>query len=83
MSKSTERGENYISLQAKTEAQQSGRDPCDILLEWLAEAIEIGNKQEVRDIQKAQKFLGCRNKQKRSEVFHVLVCSTRGNVRQI
>lgn len=66
-SKGIQKGENYISLQAKTEAQKSGKDPCDLLIEWLAEAKPIGDKQRIRDIQKAQKFLGCRNKLKRSE----------------
>ncbi len=66
-SQSLQKGENYISLQAKTEAQKLGKGPCDILLDWLTEAKYVGNKQEVRDIQKAQKFLGCRNKLKRSE----------------
>jgi len=64
-SKSYQKGENYITLQAKAEAQVTGKDPCDILNEWLVEAKSVGNKQEIRDLQLAQKFLGCRNKQKR------------------
>jgi hypothetical protein len=66
-SKSIQKGENYVSLDAKAEAQRSGKDSCDILLEWLAEAKQLENTQKVRDIQKAQKFLGCRNIQKRGE----------------
>lgn len=64
-SKSYQKNENYITLQAKTEAQTTGKDPCDILNEWLTEAKSTGDKQRIRDIQLAQKFLGCRNKQKR------------------
>ncbi len=66
-SRSHEKGENYISVAVKAEAKSSGRNPCDILLQWLAEAKQAGNSQRVRDIQMAQKFLGCRNVQKRSE----------------
>jgi len=64
-SKSYQKGENYITVQAKAESQVTGKDPCDILNEWLAKAKSIGDKQTTRDIQLAQKFLGCRNKQKR------------------
>jgi hypothetical protein len=65
LSNSPQKGENYITLQAKTEAQALGRDPCDILSEWLAKAKSTNDKQAIRDIQMAQKFLGCRNIQKR------------------
>ena len=66
-SKAHQKNENYITLQAKTEAQARGKDPCDILTEWLAEAKRMGERQRIRDIQLAQKFLGCRNKQKRQD----------------
>lgn len=66
-SRNTEKGENYISLQAKVEAQNTGRDPCDILQDWLNEAKQTDDIQQIRDIQTAEKFLGCRNKLKRSE----------------
>lgn len=72
MSKTWEKGENYISLQAKELAQSTGRNPCDILHEWLSNAKQSGNRKEVRDIQKAQKFLGCRNIQKRSEMRNLM-----------
>jgi hypothetical protein len=62
-----DRGENYISRQAKAEAQATDREACLILAQWLAEARKLGQKQLVREIQKAQKFLGCRNKQKRKK----------------
>lgn len=64
-SQSRQKGENYISRQAKAEAQATDREVCLILAESLAEARQLGKKQLVREIQKAQKFLGCRNKQKR------------------
>jgi hypothetical protein len=64
-SQAQQKGENYISLQAKTEAQATGKDPCDILLVWLATAKLTGNKADVRLIQQAQKYLGCRNVRKR------------------
>ncbi len=63
-SKAYQKNENYITLQAKTEAQATGKDPCDILDEWLIEAKNAGDRQTIQDIQPAQKFLGCRNKQK-------------------
>lgn len=66
-SKAHQKNENYITLQAKTEAQTSGKDPCDILTEWLTEAKRMGERQRIQDIQLAQKFLGCRNKQKRQD----------------
>ena len=66
-SKSRQKGETYISLQAKAEAQSTGKDPCDILGEWLAVAKQVSNKPKIRAIQQAQKFLGCRNIQKRSQ----------------
>lgn len=64
-SKSYQRDENYVTTQAKTEAQATGGDPCDLLKLWLQEAKLAGDKQKVQDIIQAQKFLGCRNKQKR------------------
>lgn len=67
LSKSYQKNESYITLEVKALAQTTGKDPCDILSEWLAEAGSLGNKQRVADIQEAQKFLGCRNKQKRQQ----------------
>lgn len=63
--KSYQKNSNYITLQAKTEAKVSGKDPCDILSDWLVEAKITNNKQRIADIERAQKFMGCRNKQKR------------------
>ncbi len=65
LSKARQKGENYISLRAKAEAQITGKDPCDILAVWLAAAKLSESKAEARMIQQAQKFLGCRNVLKR------------------
>jgi hypothetical protein len=54
-------------IQAKAEAQSSEKNPCDILAEWLAAAKQEQNNPEIRAIQQAQKFLGCRNIRKRSQ----------------
>jgi hypothetical protein len=64
-SRGHQKGENYISLKAKTEAQITGKDPCDLLDTWLVAAKLANDKVQVRTIQQAQKFLGCRNVQKR------------------
>ena len=66
MTKSQESGENYITEEAKKEAKRSGEAPCEILARWLEEAKATGNMQRVRDILRAQKYLGCRNKRRRS-----------------
>ncbi len=58
-----EKGETYLTLEAKS----SGQDPCDYLLQKLKEAKACKNKKLIKDIEKALKFLGCRNKQKRSK----------------
>jgi RHS repeat-associated protein len=60
-----QKGENYISLAAKIEAQKTGRNVCDVLADWLAKAKCEGNTQLLKDIEEAQKFLGCRNITKR------------------
>jgi len=66
-SKSYQKDENYLTLQVKAEAQTTGKDPCNILDAWLVEAKLLGDTQRVQDIIQAQKFLGCRNLQKRKD----------------
>jgi hypothetical protein len=61
---SRERGENEITRQVKRDAQATGKDPCDLLQELLKSCTDSATK---RKIQQAQKFLGCRNKEKRKE----------------
>ena len=67
LSKSYQKDENYITQQAKTEAMATGQDPCKILELWLMAAKSSGNTPLVQDIIQAQKFLGCRNQQKRQQ----------------
>ncbi|HVA46961.1 MAG TPA: hypothetical protein VNH11_11390 [Pirellulales bacterium] len=66
MTKSREGGENYITKAAKREAKRSGKDVCSILGKWLTEAKQAGDVRRAVDILMAQKYLGCRNKRKRS-----------------
>ena len=64
-SKSYQQDENYLTLQVKATALTTGKDPCDMLDIWLAEAKLLGDTQRVQDIIQAQKFMGCRNILKR------------------
>ncbi|MDM8520925.1 hypothetical protein QUF64_12825 [Anaerolineales bacterium HSG6] len=65
MSRSRESGHSYITNQVKIEVQATGKDPCDILSEWLAEAKREKDTQLARKIKQAQKSFACRNRQKR------------------
>jgi hypothetical protein len=65
MTKSQESGENEITEEAKLEAARTGRDVCTILAEMLHKARAEGNRQRIRKIVRAQKYLGCRNVRKR------------------
>jgi hypothetical protein len=64
VTKSQERGENEITDEAKRRAGRGG-DVCAVLAEMLAEAKKAGDTERVKKIQKAQKYLGCRNIRKR------------------
>ena len=65
MSRARESGHSYITNQVKIEAQATGKDPCNILLEWLANAKQENDTQLAQKIKQAQKFFECRNRQKR------------------
>lgn len=65
MTKSHERGENELTEEAKRESARTGRNVCDLLAEWLEEAKRDKDKKRVKKIEKAQKYLGCRNILKR------------------
>jgi hypothetical protein len=65
MTKSQERGENEYTDAAKREAARTGRNGCDILAAWLAEARQAGDAETVRKLTAAEKYLGCRNRRKR------------------
>jgi len=65
MTKSNERGENEITRAARQEATRTGRDVCDILRDMLAEARAVRDFGNIIKIQRAQKYLGCRNIRRR------------------
>lgn len=62
-------GRNWATESAKSEAQNSGQDPCDVLDEWLRQAKATGNVKRALDIIEAQKFMDCRNKDKRKNKY--------------
>jgi predicted transposase YbfD/YdcC len=65
MTKSQEGGENEITEDAKREAARTKGNICTILTAWQRDAKAAGDTERVRKIIKAQKYLGCRNIQKR------------------
>ncbi len=64
---SREKGESFITIQVKVEAKATGRNPCDILAEWLEQAKRAGDTQLALKIEASEKFMGCRNQQKREQ----------------
>jgi len=58
---------NEYSRAAVTEAQASGKDPCDLLDDWYKEAKAEGDTEATAKIVTAQKALGCRNRKKRCQ----------------
>ncbi|MFY0522224.1 hypothetical protein ACN28I_03095 [Archangium gephyra] len=65
---------NWALEEAKRKAHESGvagnpKDVCQVLTEMLVEAQRSGDKQKVRDVEKAEKYGGCRNKQKRKSHY--------------
>lgn len=68
-SKSRQKGSNFVTESVQEEAQLTGREPCEIISERLSQ--EKAKPKDERDgelikaMQQAEKFLGCRNKQKR------------------
>lgn len=66
MTRSRERGENEFTLAAKREAARTGRDVCDILKEMRERAVAAGDQSRIAKIRRAEKYLGCRNRQRRS-----------------
>jgi YD repeat-containing protein len=60
---SKEKGSNYITEQVKRLVHQNPNlDPCAILKAWLKAAKSANDSARVEDIQKAQKYMGCRHK---------------------
>jgi hypothetical protein len=65
MTKAPESGENEITEEARSEARRAARDVCDILRDMLRKARAAGDTPRVKKIERAQKYLGCRNVRKR------------------
>ncbi len=65
MAKAWKQGDNPIVLQARKEAAGTGRDIGEILAEMLTEAMRDRDTRRRVDVEKAQKYLGYRNGQKR------------------
>ena len=58
--------QNWATEKAKYDAQTLNMDPCDMLDKMLDEAKCEGDNKKIRDIIQAQKFLKCRNVNKRN-----------------
>ena len=58
--KGRESGRNWATEQAKATAQALKKNVCDVLDEMLAAARAAGQTSSVKDIEQAQKYLGCR-----------------------
>ena len=65
MTKARESGDNEITDEARREAARTGKDVCDILAAMLRKVKRARDKARQKKIEKAQKFLGCRNIRKR------------------
>jgi hypothetical protein len=65
MTKSRESGENEITIEAKGEAARSGRHICEVLEELLRKANRTRDRARIKKVERAQKYEGCRNIQKR------------------
>ena len=68
MSRPKESGHNYITEQVRIEMQKSGKEPCEILDEWLSGAKQKKDTELAKTIKQAQKYFGCRNRQKRQRI---------------
>jgi RHS repeat-associated protein len=65
--KGVEKGRNWATERAKAEAASTGKTPCEVLNEML-EAAKCGeDTKQIKDIEQAQKFMGCRNIRKRGK----------------
>jgi len=69
MAKGKQTPRNWATEQAKKTAQTNNTDPCDELSKMLDEAKCNGDNQKVQAITQAQKFLKCRNKNKRQNHY--------------
>ena len=67
MTKSRHQGENEFTRDARRRAARTGEDVCEILRALRRDAVARGDAEGERKIIEAEKFLGCRNKKKRSQ----------------
>ena len=65
MTRTTEKGENEITAEAKRQAERKGQHVCAVLDEMLRAAQKNGDRVKQMKIVQAQKFLRCRNQRKR------------------
>jgi hypothetical protein len=65
VTRSKEKGENEITIEAKRRAAAEDRHVCEILAEMLADARREADKAREQKIKQAQKYLKCRNVRKR------------------
>ena len=65
MTKSPESGENEVTEEARREAARTGEHVCAILARLLRKAKLTRDTVRMKKIEKAQKYLGCRNLRKR------------------
>jgi hypothetical protein len=65
MTRSRESGENETTDEAQREAARTGKNVCAILAAMLRKAKKARDKIRQKKIEKAQKYLGCRNVRKR------------------
>jgi hypothetical protein len=62
-----DKNETDVTRWAKSEAKRLQKDPCTLLEELKKEATQAGDKDYARQIDTAQKIMGCRNRTKRQE----------------
>ncbi len=65
MTTAPEGGNNEVTDQVKREASRTGQDVATILAAMLKKAKREKDKAQVKKIEKAQKYLNCRNIRKR------------------
>lgn len=65
MTKSQESGDNEFTDRARREVARTGKDVCAILAAMLRQAKKARDRGRVKKIERAQKYLGCRNIRKR------------------
>jgi hypothetical protein len=65
VTKSRESGQDHVTDDVRREAQRTGDDPCAILRRRLQEAKKKRDVAAIRQLQRAEKYFGCRNKRKR------------------